>query len=69
MKTLERNRIDKEDVRRMPEAELAALGVKLVNRDAFVLECSRCGERWSPQLDAYGKLPFDAFRCPAHCNG
>jgi hypothetical protein len=68
MKTLARNRVDKEDVRHMPEAELAALGVRLRKREDFVLECLKCGETWSPQLGDDGKLMFDAFLCPVGCN-
>ena len=68
MKTLARNRVDKEDVRHMPQAELASLGVRLMNRDNFVLQCLSCEETWSPQLGDDGKLPFDAFLCPARCN-
>ena len=65
---LERNRVDREDVRQMPETALAAMGVRLVNKQNFVLECTRCGEHWSPPLNADGKLPHDAFTCPAGCN-
>ena len=68
MKTLARNRVDKEDVRHMPESELKALGVRLFHRDDFVLQCLNCEETWSPQLNDDGKLPFDAFLCPAGCN-
>jgi hypothetical protein len=68
MKTLEHNRVDKEDVRHMTESELATMGVRLLNREDIVLQCLKCQETWSPQLDGNGKLPFDAFLCPARCN-
>ena len=68
MKTLARNRVDKEDVRHLPAAELASLGVRVVNRDDLTLQCVKCGETWSPQLGDDGKLAFDAFLCPAGCN-
>ena len=68
MKTLARNRVDKEDVRHLPETELASMGVRLANRQDLILQCLKCGETWSPQLDADGKLPFDAFVCPVGCN-
>jgi hypothetical protein len=68
MKTLARNRVDKEDVRHMAETKLASLGVRMRNHEDFVLQCLKCGETWSPQLDSDGKLPFDAFVCPVGCN-
>ena len=68
MKTLARNRVDKEDVRHMPDGELDRLGVRLLNPAGIILQCLNCEETWSPQLDADGKLPFDAFLCPAGCN-
>ncbi len=68
MKTPARNRVDKEDVRHMPDRELDLLGVRLLDPADIVLQCVRCDETWAPQLDADGKLPFDAFFCPAGCN-
>ena len=52
----------------MDQASLAGLGVHLVNAADIILKCNACGETWSPQLDAGGKLPFDYFICPAQCN-
>lgn len=68
MKVLERSYTDKEDVRQMSDADLKRLGVSLVNRQDVTLKCNVCGETWSPQLDANGKLPFDYWECPARCN-
>ena len=68
MKVLERSYTDKEDVRHMGTEELSRLGVSLVDRQNVTLRCNVCGETWSPQLDANGKLPFDYWQCPAHCN-
>lgn len=68
MRILERNRMDKEDVRHMSESELADMGVRLLKKDDFVLQCTVCDETWAPQLDADGKLPFDYWICPANCN-
>jgi hypothetical protein len=68
MKVLDRSCVDKEDVRHMTDAELAKLGVRLVNRQDLILQCVACMEKWSPQLDSNGKLPFDYWACPANCN-
>lgn len=59
---------DKEDVRHMTDAQLAKMGLRLVKKADLVLECITCGERWSPQLDSTGKLPFDYWICPIKCN-
>jgi len=67
MKTIDCAGIDKQDLRSMSNAELAVLGVRMVNRSELVLGCAECGETWAPQLDASGKLPFDFWRCPASC--
>jgi hypothetical protein len=68
MRVMERRAIDKQDVRHMDHASLANLGVHLVNAADLVLKCDSCGETWSPQLDAGGKLAFDYWICPAQCN-
>jgi hypothetical protein len=59
---------DKVDVRQMPDADLARLGVRLINRQDVTLQCTACMESWSPQLDSNGKLAFDYWMCPANCN-
>ena len=68
MKALERASVDKQDVRQMRDAELAELGVRIINRKDVVLECRRCGENWIPELDATGRLPGRYWVCPAKCN-
>jgi len=60
--------MDKEDVRHMTDAELARLGVRLLNRQDLILQFMTCMETWSPQLDSNGKLPFDYSMCPVNCN-
>ena len=68
MKVLENTIVDKEDVRRMPDARLTALGVRILNKQELILQCLACGKTWSPQLDSDGKLLFDYWVCPAKCN-
>jgi hypothetical protein len=68
MRVLDRNCMDKEDVRHMADAELARLGVRLLNKQDIILQCTTCMVTWSPQLDSNGKLPFDYWLCPANCN-
>jgi hypothetical protein len=69
IKALDHNCIDKEELRHMPDGELARLGVRLLNRDYIVLQCTHCRETWSPQLDSNGKLAFRYWVCPGNCNG
>jgi hypothetical protein len=68
MRVQDRSYVDKEDLRHMSETELTRLGVRLLNRQDVVLQCRSCRETWSPQLDSNGKLSFDYWMCPAHCN-
>jgi hypothetical protein len=68
MRVLDHNCTDKEDVRHMADAELTRLGVRLLNKENIVLQCTSCLETWSPQLDSNGKLSFDYWVCPANCN-
>ena len=68
MRVLDRNCMDKEDVRHMAGAELERLGVRLLNKQDIILQCTTCMETWSPQLDSNGKLQFDYWLCPANCN-
>ena len=68
MRLLDRAATDKEDVRHMNAAELASLGIAILDKQDLILQCTRCGQTWSPQLDANGKLPFDYWLCPRTCN-
>ena len=68
MRVLDRNLVDKEDVRHMSESHLAELGIRVLDKQALTLQCTSCGHKWDPQLDCDGKLPFDYWRCPANCN-
>ncbi len=68
MRVLERAATDKEDVRHMTAAELARLGIEILDKREPILQCNSCGQTWSPQLDANGKLPFDYWLCPRTCN-
>ena len=68
MRVLDRNCVDKESVRHMPDGDLARLGVRLLDKQDIILQCAACMETWSPQLDSNGKLPFDYWVCPANCN-
>lgn len=56
------------DPRRMTGPQLAALGVKLLNRYGLDLQCTQCGETWAAQTGREGKLAFGYWYCPNRCN-
>mgnify|MGYP001572771810 CR=1 FL=1 len=68
MRPVERVCIDKAELRAMTDMQLAQLGVRMSNRPDAVLECAACGQKWSPEIDSGGKLPYDYWICPARCN-
>jgi hypothetical protein len=68
MRVLEREIVDKEDVRHMSDAQLKGLGVGVLDKESLTLQCVACSHTWAPQLDCDGKLPFDYWLCPAQCN-
>ncbi|MCX6628664.1 MAG: hypothetical protein NTW28_13665 [Candidatus Solibacter sp.] len=68
MRLLDRTATDKEDVRHMTAAELASLGIAILDKRDLILQCTCCGRTWLPELDADGKLPFDYWLCPRTCN-
>jgi hypothetical protein len=49
-------------------AQMAKVGVRLLNRYGQVLECEKCGEQWTPQQAADGSLPRGFWHCPNKCN-
>lgn len=54
--------------RRFSAPELQRVGVTLVNAEQPLLQCTTCGERWKPMLQAGGKLPANYWQCPNGCN-
>lgn len=60
--------IPRQDERRMLGAQMAKLGVRLLNRYGRVLQCEACAATWSPQLTAAGFFPRGFWRCPNRCN-
>jgi hypothetical protein len=68
MQVLERNRLDKEDLRLMAEDKLKQMGVKMLDRKEVVLQCAKCGLHWQPDVDSSGKLAHEFWVCPSKCN-
>lgn len=54
---------------RFSEPELKKVGVRILERHTTVLlECQRCGTRWSPNLQTGGRLQAGYWKCPEGCN-
>jgi hypothetical protein len=49
-------------------AQLARLGVQILNRFDLELECMSCHERWSPRHYPDGRLYQGYWKCPNRCN-
>jgi hypothetical protein len=69
MRVLDREPVDKQDVRHMDDLQLKQLGIRLLDQQVLTLQCLTCSHTWTPQLDSDGKLPFNYWLCPAQCNG
>jgi hypothetical protein len=52
----------------MTAAELDSLGISIVEKRELILQCKGCGQTWTPELNADGKLAFDYWLCPRTCN-
>jgi len=57
-----------EGVKNGVRKELRTAGVSVVDPHRLILECDRCGRRWSPNLLTGGRLPRGYWKCPWGCN-
>jgi hypothetical protein len=57
-----------EDPRNLSATHLEKLGVSRLNKYNLVLRCNRCGQVWSPRLNADSTLPPGYWQCPNRCN-
>jgi hypothetical protein len=67
MRLLDRTATDTEDVRHMTPAELASLGVAILDKVDLTLQCLGCGHIWKPKRSADGALPYDYWICTRTC--
>jgi hypothetical protein len=58
----------RDDERRVLGAQMAKLGVRLLNKYGRVLECEACEATWPPRPAADGSLARGFWRCPNKCN-
>jgi hypothetical protein len=57
-----------DDESRVLGAQMARLGVRLLNKFGRVLQCESCDATWSPRPAEDGSLPRGFWRCPNRCN-
>ncbi len=48
--------------------QMEKVGVKVLDSDRILLECEKCGQKWSPSLLSGARLPKNYWRCPNGCN-
>jgi hypothetical protein len=60
--------VTREDERRVEGAQMARLGVRLLNRYGRILQCEQCRTTWTPEPAPDGSLPRGFWRCPNRCN-
>jgi hypothetical protein len=49
-------------------AELKKFGVTVVEEQKVILNCDKCGQGWSPNIQPGGKMPRGYWKCPNGCN-
>jgi hypothetical protein len=54
--------------KRVLSAQMPQLGVRLLNKYGWVLQCERCGTTWTAQPLPDGSFPRGFSRCPNRCN-
>jgi hypothetical protein len=60
--------MSRDDERRVLGAQMAKLGIRLLNKYGRVLQCEFCEATWSPRPAADGSLLLGFWRCPNRCN-
>lgn len=60
--------ISRDDKRRLVGAQMAKLGVRLLNKYGRSLQCEACEATWSPRPADDGSLRRGFWRCPNRCN-
>lgn len=60
--------VSRDNERRVLGAQMAKLGVRLVNKYGRVLQCEICEATWRPHPNADGSFLRGFWRCPNKCN-
>ncbi len=62
--TQSRHALSRDDERRLLGAQMAGLGVRLLNKYGRILRCERCEATWTPATRSDGGLLPGFWRCP-----
>jgi hypothetical protein len=60
--------LSRNNERRVLGAQMAKLGVRLVNKYGRVLQCEICEATWRPQPSLDGSFRRGFWQCPNRCN-
>jgi hypothetical protein len=60
--------VSRDDERRVHGAQMAKLGVRLLNKYGRLLQCESCEATWRPQPNPDGIFPRRFWHCPNRCN-
>ena len=60
--------VSREPKTRAIGAQMARLGVRLLNKYGRVLQCEACQTTWYPEPLPDGSLPRGFWQCPNRCN-
>lgn len=60
--------IEREEPPPLSAAQLAAFGVRKLNKYGMVLQCQKCEAVWSPKAGPDGWFPTGFWQCPNRCN-
>jgi hypothetical protein len=53
---------------RFNNSQMLKVGVEILDPKGILLKCVNCGQQWSPNLLAGGRLPKNYWHCPNNCN-
>jgi hypothetical protein len=68
MKVLNHDPLVTDHPRDMSEVQLARIGVRVLGTAELRLQCTTCGETWTPREAPDGSVEDDYWLCPRRCN-
>jgi hypothetical protein len=68
MKVLQHDPLVTDHPREMSDVQLARIGVRIISTTELRLQCTTCGETWTPQEGPDKSLEPGYWVCPRKCN-
>jgi hypothetical protein len=68
MKILDHDPLVTDHPREMSDVQLARIGVQIISTTELRLQCTTCGETWTPLAGPNGALEYGYWLCPQRCN-